>query len=353
MGESTFEMPLRETMPMTAKQLGHIVEDAASEIYIFSVTDFNFLLVNRGARENLGYSFEELRNLTPWDLKPELSEAQFREMVGPLLESESGELVFETVHRRKDGSLYDVSVHLQLLRQDDGRIFFAAIRDITHENKLKRALVERGEELEEALAGREVLLQEVNHRVKNSLQFVTALLQLHAREVKDADLKAALLDARNRIGVVASIHQRLYMSGEHSLVDVGEFLEELVTATIRSLSIQEKISTKLDLQQGISLGIDRAVPLALVVAELLTNSLKYAFIDRERGTVGVGLNSDDKTITVKIFDNGIGFAHDEPSSSHTGLGTKIIRALSKQIRATLSEKSDQDGTQVTLVMPLK
>lgn len=353
MGESTTEMPLRDAKPMTARQLGLIVEDAASEIYIFSVTDFNFLLVNRGARENLGYSFEELSNLTPWDLKPELSEAQFREKVRPLLDSDSGDLVFETVHQRKDGSLYDVSVHLQLLRQDEERIFFAAIRDITHENKLKRALVERGEELEVALASREVLLQEVNHRVKNSLQVVTALLQLHEREAKDHNLKAALLDARNRIAVVASIHQRLYMSGEHSLVDVGEFLEELVTATIRSLSIQDRISTKLDLQHGISLGIDRAVPLALVVAELLTNSLKYAFLEEEQGTVGVDLNSDGNAISVRIYDNGVGIAHAEPTSNQTGLGTKIIRALSKQIRATLSEQSDRGGTEVTLVMPLK
>ena len=346
-------MPLRETLPMTASQLGLIVEDAASEIYIFSVTDFAFLLVNRGARENLGYTLEELRNLTPWDLKPELSEAQFREKVRPLLESDSGDLVFETVHQRKDGSLYDVSVHLQLLRQDDERIFFAAIRDITHENTLKRALVERGEELEKALASREVLLQEVNHRVKNSLQVVTALLQLQAKEVRDDNLKAALLDARNRIAVVAAIHQRLYMNGEHSLVDVAEFLEELVTATIRSLSIRDQISAKLDLQHGISLGIDRAVPLALVVAELLTNSLKYAFSEKEKGTVGVDLNSDDSAITVRIYDDGVGISQAEKSSSQTGLGTKIIRALSKQIRATLSEKSGQGGTEVTLVMPLK
>ena len=67
-------MPQRTTQPITAAQLGVIVEDAASEIFIFSATDFRFLLVNRGARENLGYGFEELLNLTPWDLKPELSE---------------------------------------------------------------------------------------------------------------------------------------------------------------------------------------------------------------------------------------------------------------------------------------
>ena len=74
-------MPLRNSKPISAAQLGFIVEDAASEIYLFSASDFRFLLVNRGARDNLGFGFDELRKLAPWDLKPHLSEAQFREKV--------------------------------------------------------------------------------------------------------------------------------------------------------------------------------------------------------------------------------------------------------------------------------
>lgn len=177
-------MPQREKQPISAAQLGLIVEDAASEIFIFSATDFRFLLVNRGARENLGYGLAELRELSPWDIKPELTEEQFRRKVQPLIESGAGDMVFETVHRRKNGSLYDVSVHLQLLRQDGEPIFFAAIRDVTRENELRRELEQRECDLEKALAGREMLLQEVNHRVKNSLQVVMALLQLHARQAK-------------------------------------------------------------------------------------------------------------------------------------------------------------------------
>jgi len=287
-------------------QLGKIVEDAASEIFVFSAEDFRFLLVNRGARANLGYTFEELRELTPWDLKPELTEEQFRGKVAPLIESEGGDLVFETVHKRKDGTLYDVSVHLQLLMAREERVFFAAIRDVTHENALNLELVKRQAELEKALASREVLLQEVNHRVKNSLQVVTSLLQLHARQVSDEALRQALMDARNRVAVVATIHQRLYMSGEHSMVDVGEFLSQLTQDTVRSLDIGARIETRLDLEEEISLGIDQAVPLALILAELVTNSLKYAFGENGKGTVGVSLRSQSDSLTVSVWDDGVG-----------------------------------------------
>ena len=328
-------------------QLGKIVEDAASEIFVFSAEDFRFLLVNRGARANLGYTFEELRELTPWDLKPELTEEQFRDKVAPLIESEGGDLVFETVHKRKDGTLYDVSVHLQLLMAGEERVFFAAIRDVTHENALNLELVKRQAELEKALASREVLLQEVNHRVKNSLQVVTSLLQLHARQVSDEALRQALMDARNRVAVVATIHQRLYMSGEHSMVDVGEFLSQLTQDTVRSLDIGARIETRLDLEEEISLGIDQAVPLALIVAELVTNSLKYAFGENGKGTVGVSLRSQSDSLTVSVWDDGVGFSQD---MQNAGLGTKLVDALSRQIRASITKDSGPAGTKFTLTL---
>jgi len=346
-------MPQREKQPISAAQLGLIVEDAASEIFIFSATDFRFLLVNRGARENLGYGLAELRELSPWDIKPELTEEQFRRKVQPLIESGAGDMVFETVHRRKNGSLYDVSVHLQLLRQDGEPIFFAAIRDVTRENELRRELEQRECDLEKALAGREMLLQEVNHRVKNSLQVVMALLQLHARQAKEGSLRAALADARNRVAVVASIHQRLYMGGDHSMVDIGEFLEDLVNATVESLAINGEITTELDLEPGIALGIDEGVPLVLIVAELLTNSLKYAFTDGKRGTLGVVLGSTDKEISVKVYDDGKGYSTSAtgPDISGSGLGSKIIKALSRQLRAKIMRKTGPEGTAVTIILP--
>ncbi len=127
--------------PLSNERLGQIVEGSASEVYIFSVEDCQFIAVNRGARENLRYSMEELRNLTPWDVKPEISQQQFLEMIQPLIEGHIPVLNFNTYHRRKDGTDYDVSVQLQLIQTDDAPpVFFAAIQDVTNRNKIEREL---------------------------------------------------------------------------------------------------------------------------------------------------------------------------------------------------------------------
>ncbi|MFZ3584874.1 PAS domain S-box protein [Loktanella sp. DJP18] len=136
---------------MTSDRLGRIVEDAASEVYIFSSDDFRFSLVNRGARENLGFTMEELRSKTAWDLKPAISELAFRKLVDPLLTGERSALEFETFHQRKDGTRYDVRVHLQLISTDGENIFYAAIQDITAQNETAAALTKASSRLDAIL----------------------------------------------------------------------------------------------------------------------------------------------------------------------------------------------------------
>lgn len=125
---------------LTSDRLGRIVEEAASEVYIFSAEDFRFRLVNKGARENLGYTLDELRQLTPWDLKPQIARDAFLDMVRPLLSGAIERLDFETVHLRKDGTLYDVSVKLQLFDEGGDRVFYAAIQDVTSYRKIEAEL---------------------------------------------------------------------------------------------------------------------------------------------------------------------------------------------------------------------
>jgi PAS domain S-box-containing protein len=137
---------------MTSERLGRIVEESASEVYLFSAEDFRFVLVNRGARENLGFSMDELRSQTPWDIKPEFDRDRFRSLLKPLMSGRETQLDFETVHERKDGSRYDVAVHLQIIRTDGDEVFFAAVEDITKRNRTEAALKHVSERLEAILS---------------------------------------------------------------------------------------------------------------------------------------------------------------------------------------------------------
>jgi len=345
-------LPLRDLLPMSNEQLGRIVEDSAAEIYIFDADDFRFRLVNRGARENLQYSPEELKGLTPWDIKPELSREEFLELVDPLLSGKVPELKFDTLHRRKDGSDYDVSVHLHLIRSEKENVFFAAIRDVTEEQRMARELEAKTEALQQALDTKEVLLHEVNHRVKNSLQIVTSLLQLQVNQAKDERLKEALAEARGRVSVVASIHQKLYTTSLHTMVEFGEFLSELVEQTVSHLAVDGKIKVDCDLTEDISVPLTKGVPLALVVSEILTNCAKYAFPGDRRGTLSVTLTRDDDVMHLMVADDGVGLAQPFDVSDGKGLGTRIIKALTRQIGATLEVDSGGNGTTFRLRMPL-
>lgn len=120
------------------ERLGRIVEDSVSEVYVFGADNYCFELVNRGARENLGYSMEELRQITPWDLKPQYTKEQFIEYVTPLRNGEVPNLLFETVHERKNGSHYDVAVQLQFFPGVEN-LFYASITDITDRKRAEQA----------------------------------------------------------------------------------------------------------------------------------------------------------------------------------------------------------------------
>lgn len=121
----------RKRAEVLSMRFGRIVEDSVNEIYVFDSNSLQFLQVNRGARENLGYSDEELLLLTPVDIKPEFTRERFEETIKPLREGTREQIIFQTKHRRKDGSLYDVEVRLQLSRTETPPVFVAVIQDIT------------------------------------------------------------------------------------------------------------------------------------------------------------------------------------------------------------------------------
>ncbi|PZN94052.1 MAG: hybrid sensor histidine kinase/response regulator, partial [Hyphomicrobiales bacterium] len=134
------------------ERLGRFVEDAASETFVFDARNLKFILVNCGARENLGYSMDELRELTPLDIKPKISSMKFSEILEPLISGKKAIQKFETIHRRKDGTDYNVSVNLQLLQDEARPVFFAAIEDTTVRDAAVRELKQVSQRLDTILA---------------------------------------------------------------------------------------------------------------------------------------------------------------------------------------------------------
>lgn len=150
---STVEMALELHKALSsAETYRKIVEGSLTEVYIFDPESLKFRAVNRGARENLGYTEEELQGMTPLDLKPEFDLKSFKKLLIPLLRGEKEELVFETVHRRKDGSLYPVEVHLQLFGRGRDAVCVAFISDLTERKKMEERLRRQGEFLQHLLS---------------------------------------------------------------------------------------------------------------------------------------------------------------------------------------------------------
>ncbi|MDP1994595.1 MAG: PAS domain S-box protein, partial [Ignavibacteria bacterium] len=123
--------------------LQNIISKSLNEIYVFDAATLKFIYVNDGALANLGYSMVELAKMTPHDIKPRFNITSFKEMAAPLFENKISVLLFETIHRRKDGSEYDVEVHLQLIDSEIGLVFLAIVNDITERKRAEETLIER------------------------------------------------------------------------------------------------------------------------------------------------------------------------------------------------------------------
>ena len=143
---------MHDPVGMTSERLGRIVEGAASEVYIFGAQDYRFRLVNKGARDNLGYTRDELARLTPWDLKPFITRDAFLALIEPLQSGKVERLDFDTVHRRKDGTDYNVAVKLQLFVDGDDAVYYAAIQDTTDYRRIESELRDTARRLDGILS---------------------------------------------------------------------------------------------------------------------------------------------------------------------------------------------------------
>ncbi|MEX0780193.1 MAG: PAS domain S-box protein [Balneolales bacterium] len=317
--------------------LSQVLEKSRNEIYITDENTMRFIYVNEGARENLGYSFEDLQEMSPLDVIAENSQMLAEQFVKPLIDGVTDRTVFNTVHRRADGSLYDVEVYLQRIEQGDYKLFVAIILDITERLKAEA-------QIKASLQEKEVLLNEIHHRVKNNLAIISSLLRLQASSVGDENFKGILKESEGRIQAMAMIHELLYHHEDFSSIDFGIYLKKLMQQIkINHASPDKTIQVQVK-ADPVNLEINKAVPCALIAYELITNAYKHAFKGRNSGRISITLHHSNGTATLIISDNGIGLPQKKKSST---MGLMLTHGLTRQIGGTLSSQT-QNGTTFSL-----
>jgi PAS domain S-box-containing protein len=207
------------------------------------------------------------------------------------------------------------------------------------------------QQLRESLRDKEVLLKEIHHRVKNNLQVISSLLSLQAERIADRETLDIFRESQNRVRSMAMIHERLYRSPDLAHVDFSEYLRNLTTAVFhsyRSISPQVEIDVEVT---PVQLEVDVAIPTGLILNELISNALKYAFPENRAGKVHVTLESNGDTLSLRVKDDGIGLPEGFAPENAKSLGYQLVLLLVDQLHGTLAISSE-GGTCVTLTFGL-
>lgn len=246
--------------------------------------------------------------------------------------------------RRPDGRIIDAIGTSRPVF--DGERQVASV--LTLSDKTEELAAQR--DLARALATKDALLFEVNHRVKNNLALVTSLLSLHGKRCEDEASRQSFKDITSRVAVLVDIHRRLYAMGQHSDIEIVDFLTQMTIETINSLAAKSvEVST---LQEGsVSLPVEKATTLALALNELVLNSLKHAFDDVEKPSVELAITADESELVVEYSDNGPGIT-DEQASGGSGIGKALVSQLTTALSATLEQVNSRPGYCVRITVPL-
>jgi len=269
---------------------------------------------------------------------------------------ETGNARFEWMHRRLDGTEFPAEVLLtamefgQVPNNNSDKIFGgtkvlqAVVRDITERKRDE-------EEIKAALAEKEVLLKEIHHRVKNNLQVISSLLRLQSRYIQDRTVMEMLKESQNRVRSMALVHEHLYQSQDLSRIDFAEYIHNLASNLFQAYQVNSR-SVKLNIKVAAAfLNIDTAVPCGLIINELVSNSLKYAFKNKNYGELTIQFERQDRDLfLLTVSDNGRGFPPNIDYKNSGSLGLRLVCSLVRQLRGNI-ELEPGSGTIFQISFP--
>lgn len=210
--------------------------------------------------------------------------------------------------------------------------------------KLESQVNERTYDLDRRNLENETLLKEVHHRVKNNLQMITSLLSMQQRRLKTEAEKEALALTKNRVKSIALIHEHLYRHDGFSRINIKAYANDLIEILVQSLHKGSKVKTEIDIQE-LKVTIETAIPVGLVLNELITNSVKYAFQGNEKPILQVNIAETDKVLVIMVRDNGQGIDKKEIKS---GFGHSIINTLLESMSGSMEAEMTDKGYHATI-----
>ena len=288
-----------------------------------------------------GYAIKEIEELGCW--LPFVYEDDREHSIDTLHGLRPGDFTeWECRLVARSGEICWLLNHAACTSNDNGTlILYGAAQNIT-ERKLTQ------ERILASLREKELLLKEIHHRVKNNLQIISSLLNLQAAHSGNAELASLFRESQNRVLTMALIHEKLYRSDNLAYIDFGAYLRDLAASLFRSYhSSARKLRLHIDVKP-ITFGIDTAVPCSLLVNELISNALKYAFPDGREGTIRIELHLNrDTTCSLIVSDTGVGLPDGFDIRKTETLGMELIRNLTIQLDGTL-EVDNNYGTRFTI-----
>jgi PAS domain S-box-containing protein len=314
--------------------------------------DTRFLKVNPTMQEMLGYSAAEALNMRmaacthPEDVLADVD--VFQEVFAGRLDRYQ----VEKRYVRKDGRLLWGRFTATSLKDAAGQPQFVIgmLEDIT-ERKLTEEQLRAGEErLKAALHEKEVLLKEIHHRVKNNLQIIASLLSLQSDQLKDPEDLVLFEDTQHRVKSMALVHESLYRTGDLARFNFAHYIDGLCSDLFQSYTdgtSHIRLHTELD---ELSFDVDTAVPCGLILNELLTNALKYAFPDSRPGDIHILLRAEAGRVTLGVRDTGVGFPADLDFRHTESLGLQLVSMLTEQLGGTIT-LTRECGTAFVVTFP--
>ncbi len=287
---------------------------------------------NEAASHYFGYSFEEIKNKSPRILYAD--EKQFEHVNNQIYNK--GNYSGEVINIRKDGSTFISYLSASLLLSPTGEIIgsMGVSRDITESKNAEK-------QLKDALKEKEILLKEVHHRVKNNLQVISSILNIQSSYVNDENTLNILRESQNRIKSMAFIHESLYQNKDFAQIKFSEYVVNLANNLLQSYGLNNKlIELKLEIDE-IFLNLDDSIPCGLIINELVSNALKYAFNSTEKGKIEIKVKNKGNSLYLSVADNGKGLPKNLSIENTQTLGLQLVSSLCEQLDAKLKLNSEQ------------